>query len=145
MAKGRGDGDKGLFPEIDQIISLLASGGKQELVILVVPSHDRRNQPLGDARTGEWADAAMRLLADLYRGATAFKTFKGIFKADDGTYLYDEPILIESYASEEEIQSPAKLAELVRFTKRMGRELSQAAVMLVIGQVMFYIKDYAGV
>jgi len=134
-----------LFPEVDKIIALLSEEPTQDLVILVIPSHDRKNTPLGEARTGQWASQAAKLFADLYRGATAFRAFKGIWKDDDGTYLNDEPITLESYASHDDIQDPTKLTDLVHFAKRMGKELNQAAVMLVIGHVMYYIVDYSGV
>src|SRR5688572_8785240 len=129
-ARRQGQGE--LFPEVRQIIALLSQEASQELVILVVPSHDRLNAELGEARQAEWASATLHLFADLYRGATAFRTFKGIYKTDDGQYLLDEPILIESFASHADIAEEAKLNELVRFAKRMGRELNQAAIMLVI-------------
>jgi hypothetical protein len=131
-----------LFPEVRQIIALLSEEPSQDLVILIVPSHDKRNAELGEARQAEWASATLHLFADLYRGATAFKTFKGIYKTEEGQYLLDEPILIESFASHADIADEAKLNELVRFAKRMGHELEQAAIMLVIGKVMIYIEEY---
>jgi hypothetical protein len=146
MAKKKGGDDQSeLFPEVNKIISLLSSEAPQETVILVIPSHDRKNKELNDVRVKEWASQAMRLFADLYVGATAFETFKGIYKTEDGEYLLDNPILIESYATVEAIESPDNLNQLVRFAKRMGKDLNQAAVMLVIGQVMFYVTDYSGV
>lgn len=66
-------------------------------------------------------------------------------KTDEGEYLLDHPILIESYATVEAIELRENLHELVRFAKRMGRDLNQDAVMLVIGSIMFYVKDYSGI
>lgn len=47
----------------------------------------------------------MDLFADLYRGATAFRTFAGIYKCDDGRILHDQPILIESYVQRTDLES----------------------------------------
>ena len=142
MPKGH---DKGsLFPETQEIIALLSKGSEQDIVVLVVPSHDRKNKALPEPLTAEWASNAMQLMADLYRGATAYQAFKGIYKTDEGHYLWDNPRLIESYATIEAIQDPKKLNALVEFSKRMGKTLDQASVMLVFGTVMYYIEDYGG-
>lgn len=145
MGKKGSSGQGGLFPEVNEIIALLSAESPQETVIIVIPSHDKKNKELGEVDMKEWASAAMELFADLYVGATAFQTFKGIYKTDDGQYLYDNPILIESYATVEAIQDPGNLSQLVRLAKRMGRSLRQEAIMLVIGHVMYYVKDYTGV
>lgn len=144
MAK-RGGRQGGLFAEVEQIIALLSGQSPQDTVILAIPSHDRKNKELDEVKVSEWASGAMRLFADLYGGATAFKTFQGIYKTDEGEYLLDNPILIESYATVEAIELRENLQELVRFAKRMGRDLNQDAVMLVIGSIMFYVKDYSGI
>jgi hypothetical protein len=39
---------KSLFPELDQVISVLHAGTTQDLVIIIVPSHDRDEEPLND-------------------------------------------------------------------------------------------------
>lgn len=65
---------KGLFPEVEQIISIINKDERQDLVILIIPSRDRNDKPLKDQEV--WAGAAMDLFADLYRGATAFQTFQ---------------------------------------------------------------------
>ncbi len=56
-----------------------------------------------------------KLFADLYRGATAFKTFAGIYKCDDGKILHDTPILVESYVQRQDLENQAKLLELLKF------------------------------
>ncbi len=143
--KEAASGGGGLFPEVEQIIALLSSESQQELVILAVPSHDRANKLLNDVRVKEWASNAMSLFADLYGGATAFETFAGIYKTDAGEYLHDKPILVQSYGTIEAIEQLENLNELLRFCKRMGKELNQDSIMLVIGEAMIYISDYSGV
>lgn len=146
MAKAKGrQGEESLFPETTEIAALLSAESVQDLVILTVPSHDRKNIKLPAALAGEWASNAMRLMSDLYVGATAFRAAFGIYKTDDGHYLEDEPLVIESFAAIEAIHDVARLNLLVGFAKRMGKALDQESVMLVFGLVMYYIKDYADV
>lgn len=136
--KGR---QKSLFPELDKIISVLRSDARQDLLILIVPSHDKKENELTDQEM--WAAAGLELLGDLFGGATAFETFAGIYKADDGKLLHDKPILIESYVqNRSDIENRRKLAELLRFIKRMGRETNQAAVGLVINTIFHAITDF---
>lgn len=129
-----------LLPEVKEIISVLRSDCDQNVVVLVVPSHDKKKKPLPDQP--EWANAGLRLFGKLYRGATAFDTFAGIYRTDQGEYLEDKPILIEAYASNGAIEDEANLGELVAFAKRMGKETRQVSVMLAFGNVMFYVEDF---
>ncbi len=147
MAKPRrkGFGQPSLFPETEAIAALLSKESEQDLVAIAIPSHDRHKKELPEALTGEWASNAMRLMADLYRGATAYKAHSGIFKTDEGEYLYDRPLIIESFANLDAIHDVKNLNLLVGFSKRMGVTLNQAAVMLVFGSVMYYVEDYTGV
>jgi hypothetical protein len=134
-----------LFPETEAIAALLSKESEQDLVAIAIPSHDRHNKELAEALTGEWASNAMRLMADLYQGATAYRAHSGIFKTDAGEYLYDRPLIIESFASLDAIHDVKNLNLLVGFSKRMGMTLDQAAVMLVFGSVMYYVDHYRGV
>ncbi|HVC96833.1 MAG TPA: hypothetical protein VND64_24355, partial [Pirellulales bacterium] len=111
---------KRLFEEAETIISVLHSGERQDLLILIIPSHDKGKRLLNNQE--QWANAALGLFADLFGGATAFKTFKGIYKTDDGEILEDIPILIECYAKRTDVEDRDKLVELLRFAKRMGNE-----------------------
>jgi hypothetical protein len=125
---------------MDQIISVLRADVRQDLVILIIPSHDKKDLELNNQEM--WAHAAMELFADLYGGATAFRTFAGIYKAADGKILHDNPILVESYTSRDALEDRDNLTELLRFAKRMGRETNQAAVGLVINSVFHEITSF---
>jgi hypothetical protein len=129
-----------LFPEVANIISVLQSGERQDLVILIIPSHDKHEKALKNQDV--WAGQAMELFKDLYRGATAFQTFAGIYLTDDGKTLHDKPILIESYVSREALEDKNRLNQLVGFIKRMGRETKQAAVAVVINDVFHEISEF---
>ena len=126
--------------DTEQVISLLLSGERQDLVILIVPSHDRHEKALPNQ--DEWANAGLDLFGELYGGATAFQAFQGVFKADDGRLLRDRPILIECYAERAALEDRVRLAELLEFAKRMGRESRQEAVALIINDAFYLIKDF---
>lgn len=146
MPKKKGKQEQGdLFPEVNELVALLAAEAQQDLVILVVPSHDKKNRPLDRAKVREWASNGLELMSDLYRGGTAYRTFKGVYKTSAGEYLWDRPILLESFAMHDDIMDLDNLNELVKFAKRMGKLLDQDAVMIVVKNVMFYIDDYSGV
>lgn len=131
---------KELFPEIEQIISIINKDERQDLVILIIPSHDKNDKPLKDQEV--WAGNAMDLFADLYRGATAFQTFQGIYKDDDGKVYHDKPILIESYVERLRLVDAVTLQQLLAFAKRMGRETRQKAVALIINDVFHEITEF---
>src|SRR5262249_4175317 len=134
---------KGLFPEVEQIISIINKDERQDIVILIIPSHHKegkKDKPLNDQEV--WAGAAMDLFADLYGGATAFQTFQGIYKDSDGEVHRDKPILIESYVERSRLVDEATLQQLVAFAKRMRRETRQKAVALIINDVFHEITEF---
>ncbi len=141
MAKSRRD-EPGLFTETTAILALLSRECEQDIVVLAVPSHNKRNGKLPESVTSEWASAAVKLMTDLYGGATAFVAMKGGFKTDEGHYLEDTPVIVESYAHLDAIHDPSRLNLLVDFAKRMGKTLDQASVMLAFGNYMFYVADF---
>ena len=88
----------------ERIIAHLRYGAPQVVVILFIPSHDKKQKPLQDQPM--WASEAMDLFGRLYRGATALQALAGVYLDDDGTLLHDKPILIESYVEHEIVQDP---------------------------------------
>jgi hypothetical protein len=125
----------------ENIITRLRYGSPQVLVILIIPSHDRRNARLNDQHL--WASEAMNLFGHLYTGATAFQALDGVFLDDDEvTLLHDKPILVESYVEREMVEDPARLRRLLDFARRMGRETRQAAVGVVVGDVLHIIRRF---
>lgn len=138
MAKHR---QKHLFPELDSIIAAIRDDEPQDLVILLIPSHDKKQSEVSNQE--EWAGTALNLFAELYTGATSFETFAGVFKDVDGTILYDKPIMIQAYVDREKLVDTAKMKELLAFAKRMGRETNQAAVALIVNNRLFLITQFA--
>jgi hypothetical protein len=124
----------------DRIISVLQARRRQILLILAIPSHEKKHKPLGNQ--DQWASAAMDLFANLYGGATAFATFAGIYKDDAGEIHHDKPIMIESYVLEEDLENEENLRQLTEFIRRMGRETRQKAIALVIDNVFLEITNF---
>jgi hypothetical protein len=124
----------------DEIISIINSDVRQDLVILIIPSHDKDERELNDQ--AQWAEAAMELFADLYRGATAFDTVAGIYKDTEGKIHRDKPILIEAYVERSRLVDRANLEQLLEFARRMGTEARQKAVALIINAVFHEITDF---
>ncbi|MBI1915920.1 MAG: hypothetical protein HYS12_14470 [Planctomycetes bacterium] len=124
----------------ERIIARLRYGTPQVVVILFIPSHDKKQKPLQDQPI--WAGEAMDLFGRLYGGATAFQALEGVFLDNDGTLLRDKPILIESYVERQDVEDSARLQQLLDFARRMGKATRQAAVAIVIADVLHIIRHF---
>ena len=92
--------------------ALGASKGASSLLVLFIPSQDRTDAAIDQ---GYWVDEALKTLGTLFGGATAFPQGKGVWRDDaqGGKLLFDEPVIIQCYASEPAIESRAADAETV--------------------------------
>ena len=99
------------------------------LLVLFIPSQARDEKPIDQAH---WRDEALRALGKLFGGATAYPKGKGVWRDDEqgGKLLFDEPVVIQCYTSEEAIRRQA--GALREFLVRMGNECCQGAVGFVI-------------
>jgi hypothetical protein len=99
------------------------------LLILFIPSKDREDQAIDQ---DYWVTEALRTLGDLFGGATAFPQGKGVWRDDarGGKLLFDEPVVIQCYTSEQALEEQAE--GLRDFLHRMGREARQRAIGVVI-------------
>ena len=104
--------------------------------MLFIPSKDRRNKAI-DQRY--WVEEALNVLGTLFGGATAFPKGGGIWRDDaqGGKLLFDEPVVIQCYTSEQLIEQ--QMPALRDFLYRMGREARQGAIGLVIDDDYFEI------
>lgn len=99
------------------------------LLVLFIPSVDRYEQPVDQ---NAWVDRTLEFLGSTFGGATAFPKAKGVWRDDvrAGTLVFDEPVIINCYTSEQLIEDQA--VELRTFLMALGTDLRQGAVGLVI-------------
>jgi hypothetical protein len=123
------DEEKEVFIMPDFAAALGASKAHSTLLVLFIPSKDRRNKPI---KQRYWVQEALHVLGTLFGGATAFPRGDGIWRDDaqGGKLLLDNPVVIHCYTSEQAIEQ--KTRELREFLHRMGREARQGAIGLVI-------------
>ncbi|MDP6361138.1 MAG: hypothetical protein QF473_38855 [Planctomycetota bacterium] len=109
--------------------TLGATKGAATLLVLFIPSVDRYEQPVDQEI---WVERALEFLGSTFGGATAFPKAKGVWRDDDRDkeLVFDEPVIINCYTSEELIEDQAH--ELRAFLMEMGTETPQGAVGLVI-------------
>lgn len=115
----------------DYSTKLGAAKSASTLLVLFIPSVDRRSKPISQ---GYWVNEALRVLGQSFGGATAFPRGRGVWRdnARGGELIYDKPVVIQCYTNKRLI---AKLANSLReFLVRMGTETKQGAVGLVIGR-----------
>ena len=114
---------------VDHATKLGASKSASTLLVLFIPSVDRNGKPISQAR---WVDEALRVLGELFGGATAFPKGRGVWRDDaqGGKLIYDKPVVIQCYTIERLIgRSTTRLRE---FLIRMGTATKQGAVGLII-------------
>jgi hypothetical protein len=109
--------------------ALGASKAASSLLVLFIPSKDRRDQAI-DQRF--WVEQALEVLGTLFGGATAFPQGRGVWRDDaqGGRLLFDEPVVIQCYTSATMLEQ--HMQPLSEFLHRMGREARQGAIGLVI-------------
>jgi hypothetical protein len=83
--------------------ALGASKSASALLVLFIPSKDRRNKSI-DQRY--WVKETLNVLGTLFGGATAFPRGEGIWRDDvqGGRLLFDNPVVIQCYTSEHLIE-----------------------------------------
>jgi hypothetical protein len=113
----------------DHATRLGASKSASSLLVLFIPSHDRLDQPI---EQDYWVEEALKALGTAFGGATAFPQGRGVWRDDaqGGKLLFDEPVVIQCYTSEEALEQQA--STLRDFLRRLGTEARQGAVGLVI-------------
>lgn len=136
IAGGKTGGDS----IVDGIVNDLRFDRADSIVMIGIPSHERTNAPLAQGKQSEYATAAMEKFADLFGGATALRSYKGIYKSDSGKYLWDDTILIQAFTSTDNLQNETTVLEVVRFARKLQKDLNQEAVMVVFNNVMRFIK-----
>jgi hypothetical protein len=109
---------------------LRAAKSASTLLVLFIPSVDRSGKnPVDQAH---WQAKALEMLGATFGGATAFPKATGVWRDDakGGKLVFDEPIVIQCYTSEQLIEERAET--LRAFLVDMGTQTNQGAVGLVI-------------
>lgn len=106
-----------------------AAKSASSLLVLFIPSQDRDEKPIDQEH---WKGEALTALGKLFGGATAYPKGTGVWRDDEqgGKLLFDKPIVVQCYTSEEAIRRQA--GALREFLVRMGTECRQGAVGFVI-------------
>jgi hypothetical protein len=114
---------------VDHAASLGATRTASALLVLFIPSMDRFEKPIDQ---DFWVEEALGMLGRLFRGGTAFPQGRGVWRDDarGGILLYDQPVVIQCYTSEELLETQGEV--LRAFLIRLGTEAKQGAVGLVI-------------
>lgn len=109
--------------------ALGASKAASTLMVLFIPSKDRRDRPIDQ---GYWVKETLHVLGALFGGATAFPRGKGVWRDDaqGGELLFDNPVVIQCYTSEHSVVQAMPV--LREYLHRLGREARQGAVGLVV-------------
>ena len=110
------------------------------LIVVFVPSLDRDGQPIDQEY---WVDEVLTTPGRLFRGATAYPRGRGVWRDDErgGTLLQEEPVIVFSYVAEADLTTNA-LLELYRTLSRMGREVHQGEIGVVIDGKYYGITEY---
>jgi hypothetical protein len=122
------------------IVNDLRFDRADSIVMIGIPSHERTKAPLAPGKQSEYATAAMEKFADLFGGATALRSYKGIYKSAADEYLWDDTILIQSFTAPDTLQKESTVRAVVTFARKIQKDLNQEAVMVVFNNVMRFIK-----
>ena len=112
---------------------MLPGSKKTVLLVLFVPSHDRRGTEL-DCQS-QWVDAALERLGSLFGGATAYPRAEGVWRDgddEDSPLVRDTPVVMHCYCRHEDIDDERKLTRLGEFCREMGQAMKQGEVGLII-------------
>jgi len=120
---------------------LLGAGKKESnLLVLYIPSADRKGKSLDKKEQERWVRKALQVLGMHMGGATAFPRGLGVWRDDAqaGKLVWDKPVLIQCYTNEETLEE--KSETLREFLSTLGTETKQGAVGFVIDQDYYEIE-----
>ena len=112
------------------------------LLVLFIPSVDRWAEPIAQ---DFWVEEALGVLGRCFGGATAFPQGRGVWRDDArrGKLIYDEPVIIQCYTSEEALDEHCE--ELHSLLLRLGIDGQQGAVGFVVDrdylEITFPLKE----
>jgi hypothetical protein len=118
-------------------------GRKSVLLVMFIPSVERDG--VTEIDQARWVDLALKVLGDVFGGATAYPKAKGVWRDDErgGVLVMDEPVVVHCYTTPDDIEDASKLDALGAFCRGLGRETRQGEIGLVVGDEYFAIRDFA--
>ncbi len=125
---------------------LHADKRQSTLLVLFIPSANRYGESLGKKEQRRWVRKALKVLGESMGGATAFPRGLGVWRDDaqGGTLVWDKPILIQCYTTEETLEE--QTAALRKFLVEMGTKTRQGVVGFVIDrdyyEIQFPLKEH---
>jgi len=129
---------KTLYNTVEEFIAgVLNTADPCVVVVIAIPSHTQNKKEIKDQ--DQRADAALELFARLFEGATGYRALGTYLSEKSGKVLKDEPIMIESLASHDEIKDKDRLRQLGEFAKRLANETDQESVFVAINNTRHYI------
>lgn len=119
---------------------LQATKAQSTLLVLYIPSADRKGKALGKPAQDRWVRKALTVLGMHMSGATAFPRGLGVWRDDaqGGKLVWDKPVLIQCYTTEETLEEQS--AALREFLTELGTQTNQGAVGFVIDRDFYEIQ-----
>jgi hypothetical protein len=119
-----------------------ATATRRVLLVLFIPSADRDGKTL--STQDEWKQNAMQMFGKSYGGATAMPRAEGVWRDDEnaGALVLDFPILLHCYMTEEQAQDKKLQAKVGAFCRKMGKEMRQGEVVLVLDGVFYSFTNF---
>ena len=125
--------------EIRHHLGVAGPPGGTVPIVVFLPSHDRLGEPIDQPR---WRDEWLGLLAEHFRGATAFPPGRGVWRDDrTGSLLFEDTAVLFTIASPEDVTSRSMVA-LGDMARRFGRESNQGEVGLWVNGVYHAFVEY---
>jgi len=117
------------------------TGSKRILIVLFVPGVERDGATAIDQ--DRWVRESLRMLGELFGGATAYPKAKGVWRDDErgGVLVFDEPVVIHCYVTASAISDEVNVSALGEFCRRMGRETNQGEIGLIIDGEYFAFRE----
>lgn len=129
---------EGLYDSVEDFVEgVLGTADPCVIVMIAIPSH-KKDEKTRIKDQDQWADAALKLFAQLFEGATGYSA-RGSYRSESGKILMDEPIMIESLASIKEVSDRSNIRKLGEFAFRLARKTDQECVFMAIDNVRHYV------
>lgn len=114
---------------------VFGSEGMGNKVTLYVPSTVTVDQPLSQSAADEFVSRSLRLLSELFGGATAI-TAKGAWVANDGELVVEVVTLVYSFSAN---LTTDDLVKIKAFAETLKAELGQEAIAVEVNDRLLLI------